>query len=44
MSDISASSVEDETCDPFTDSSMVYIWILGMKFVVFDSSITNIYE
>jgi hypothetical protein len=43
MSDISASSMEDETSDPCTDSSMVYIWILGMKFVVFDSSITNIY-
>lgn len=38
MSDISVSSDEDETSDPLT-----YVWILGMQFVVFDSSIEIIY-
>jgi hypothetical protein len=43
MSDISVSSVEDESTEPFSNSSLEYVWILGMQFVVFDSSFNNVY-
>jgi hypothetical protein len=43
MSDISVSSVENEFSDSLKNSSLEYVWILGMQFVVFDSSIANIY-
>lgn len=41
MSDISMSSEEDEDPDYFKNSSLEYVWIFGMRFVVFDSSISN---
>jgi hypothetical protein len=41
MSDLSMSSEEEEGPDCFKNSSLEYVWILGMRFVVFDSSITN---
>ena len=41
LSDLSLSSGEDESSDLFKNSSLEYVWILGMQFVVFDSAITT---
>lgn len=43
ISDISLSSVEDESSDVLNTSSLEYVWILGMQCVVFDVSTTHNY-
>ena len=41
ISDISMSSGEEEGSDCLKNASLEYVWILGMQFVVFDSSIAK---